>query len=116
MAQKNSADVPFKIGEVEYTLRFSLKAQLALKDQWGLEKDDDVQKRMQSLETGDVVDVLWAALRSHHPDVDRDAVIDLLDDAEQEDFEVAMASVISGAMPPRSEGASEKKPKSRPKN
>ncbi|MAD98930.1 MAG: hypothetical protein CMB99_16510 [Flavobacteriaceae bacterium] len=111
MAHKNSADVPFSIAGQDFTLRFSLKAQLALKDRWGLEKDADVTARLNALETEHVVDVLWAALRSHHPDMDHDDVVELLDDAEQDDFNDAMKQLLSASMPPAKEGGAGKKQK-----
>lgn len=73
-----------EIGGEVYTIRFSLKAMVALQDHYGLETIDDVGKRLSDptkIRTEDFAAIFWAALRSHHPEVTLEAAINLADAA-----------------------------------
>lgn len=64
-------DVPFKVGETEYTLRFSIDAICALEDAAGkgfIALTADMQN-VERMSMGLVRKVLWAGLREHHPDI-----------------------------------------------
>lgn len=79
------------------TIRYSLKATLALKDAWGLASDNEIEARMQSPGLDDFVTILWAGLRTHHPDVTREDVLDWADDAGLDGIQQAMGDAIDGA-------------------
>jgi hypothetical protein len=64
-----------------YTIRFGLKAILALQDEWGLEDEKAVEARLGAATNRDFPTILWAALRTHHPELTPDAVLGWLDDA-----------------------------------
>lgn len=74
-------DVQIELGGRSLTLRYSIKATLALKERWGLENDREVQARMAKASMAEFIDIVWAGLRTHHPDISHDQVVDMLDDA-----------------------------------
>lgn len=74
-------DVQIELGGRSLTLRYSIKATLALKERWGLENDREVQAKMAKASMAEFIDIVWAGLRTHHPDISHDQVVDMLDDA-----------------------------------
>lgn len=74
-------DVQIELGGRSLTLRFSVKATLALKERWGLENDREVQAKMAKASMSEFIDIVWAGLRTHHPEISHDDVMTFLDDA-----------------------------------
>lgn len=74
-------DVQIELGGRSLTLRFSVKATLALKERWGLETDREVQAKMAKASMSEFIDIVWAGLRTHHPEISHDDVMTFLDDA-----------------------------------
>lgn len=74
-------DVQIELGGRSLTLRFSIKATLALKERWGLENDREVQAKMAKASMSEFIDIVWAGLRTHHPEISHDDVMTFLDDA-----------------------------------
>jgi hypothetical protein len=97
-------DAQITIAGQSLTVRFSNKAWIALEQIWG-ESPGEVQKRFNGdgLSITRMNDILWAALRTHHKEVTRDDVIDLLDDAGLPAlpgiFEKLMAAGKAGQVP-----------------
>lgn len=96
----NLQDVEVNVGGRSFTLRYSIKAQLALKDRWKCESDREVQARMAKPSMDDFIDIFWAGLRKHHPEVTREEVLDLLDDAGADGMTAAVAQAMDAASPP----------------
>jgi len=63
-----------------YNLRFSLKAMAALQEHFGLASLTELQGAMERVSAGDVAGVIWAGLRTHHPEVTKDMAMDMADD------------------------------------
>lgn len=63
-----------------YTLRFSLKAMAALQEHFGLASLADLHAAMERVSANDVAGVIWAGLRTHHPEVTKDMAMDMADD------------------------------------
>lgn len=74
-------DVQIELGGRSLTLRYSIKATLALKERWGLENDREVQAKMAKASMSEFIDIVWAGLRTHHPEISHDDVMTYLDDA-----------------------------------
>lgn len=101
-------DVPLVLQGQTFQMRFGVRALLALKRHWKLESQEEVQAAIASksrdLET--MVDVIWAALQTHHRDMTNEDVLDLIDG---EDLGIAaerLAEAMKAAGPPE--------PKARP--
>lgn len=97
-----SPDRQITIGERNLTIRFSLRAVLALQDLWKLENEEAVHARLKKPENqiSDFVDIIWASTRSHHPELTRDEIMDLLDAAGIEGLGKAAQEAILAAIPP----------------
>lgn len=100
MTQPSLQDVPIEIGGRSYLLRYSIKATLALKDRWKCESDREVQARMAKATMEEFVDIFWAGLRTHHPEVTPEQVLDLLDDAGADGMTSAVTQALNAAAPP----------------
>lgn len=53
---------------------------------------------------GDFVDVLWASFRTHHPDLTREEVLEMVDETGLEGLAESAQQVIAAAMPPAEAG------------
>lgn len=113
----NSQDRQITAAGQTYTIRFGLKAILALQDAWNLEDEKDVQDRVAQGRTKDFHVILWAALRTHHQELSQEAVLGWLDDAGMDGM-TDMASQLQGAMeaaqPPARPPEGEKAPSPTP--
>lgn len=98
----NLQDVPIELGGRSLTLRFSIKATLALKEKWGLEHEREVQAKMARASMAEFIDIVWAGLRTHHPEVTHEQVVDLLDDAGADGMQSAVERALSAAAAPPS--------------
>lgn len=117
-----SQDKPITIGGKNLNLRFSLRAMIALKDHWKLSDDEDMQAkgattgdqkvidRLSNPTMEDFVVIVWAACRSHHPEMTLDDVLSLIDDGGIAGLRETLDSVIkAGAPPPQKKKAADKK-------
>lgn len=100
--KRANPDVQIEAGGKALTLRFSAKALAAMQDHWELASLDAVGEKLGSLETGestvdDYTAILWAALRTHHPEVTVEAAFDLLDDMGIEGFMEALSTTLSAS-------------------
>lgn len=114
MAQKvkeQSPDQPIKVGGKSLVLRFSLRAMLALRDRWKYQDDEPgtegartadqkVIDRLSDPGFEDFVTILWAATRSHHPELTEEELLDALDAGGVGGLKGVLESVIGAGAPP----------------
>lgn len=97
------ADRQFTLGGETYTLRFSVRAMGALQDHFGLKSLNQVGERLQQLGADlgveDLAAVLWAGLRSHHPEISKDDALGLLDDAGLDGLDSVVGEAFAAAAP-----------------
>lgn len=97
-----SADHAVTLGGRAYTLRYSIKAMVALQDHFGLRSVSEVGRRLVDAEAFgalDVVAVVHAGLRTHHPDVTVEALTDLLDEIGLDATQAAIGMAFAAATP-----------------
>jgi len=98
-----SQDRQITLAGQSYTLRYSVRATLALKDKWGLGDDKasekEIERRMAQASLSDFVTIIWAGLRTHHPELSEDQVLGWLDDGGLDGLKVAMQDTIDAAAP-----------------
>ena len=80
----HKGDVGFKIGDKNYTLRYSNLALIKLEEMTnkGLYQIMTEMSKPESLRLGTVCALLWAGLQKHHPTITMDSAADLLDEFE----------------------------------
>lgn len=102
MAQPKSRDRQIKIGGKPYKIVFGYRASLALQDHWGLETDEALFERLQKPQQKmrDFRDILWAALRTHHPEITVEDVTDMLDKEGVAGLAQSVQEAIAAAQPP----------------
>lgn len=93
-------DVQIELGGRSLTLRYSIKATLALKERWGLENDREVQAKMAKASMGEFIDIVWAGLRTHHPEISHDDVMTYLDDAGADGLTDMVTSALEASSAP----------------
>lgn len=104
------ADKQVTFGDKTFTVRFSVKAMAAMQDHFGLTSITEVGARLSdfnALGIDDLIGVLWAALRTHHPDVTKDMVLDLMDEVGIEGLQSTMQGAyesLGAASAPETEG------------
>lgn len=92
-----------------YNLRFSTRAWASLVKLWGLNNVQEAQAHLQKI--GDatqiepIVDVFWASLQRHHPDISREQADNLADDAGVEKLAAVLPRLIRAANPQTQAGA-----------
>lgn len=103
MMRPQVADRQISIGGRSFTLRFSVRAMAGLQDHWQLPSFKAVGARMASLgddlAVDDLVGILWAALRTHHPDLTQADVLDLVDEAGMDGLVEAMSAALGASLP-----------------
>lgn len=112
MANKAAlADRQITVGEETFTLRFSVRAMGALQDHFGLQSLNEVGPRLQAMGDNmgvtDLAAVLWAGLRTHHPDLTKDDALGLLDDAGLGGLDDIIGEAFAAAAPDDGEGGGE---------
>ena len=96
----NSQDQQVTLAGKTWTLRYSVKAMLALKDAWQLKSDGEIAARLeQSKSMDDFITTIWAGMRTHHPEMSRDDVLVLLDDSGLELVKQTADNAIAAAQP-----------------
>lgn len=98
------ADIQFVIGDKPFTFRLSAKAWAALQDHWDLANMDQALVKLADMESGklhakDLGAILWAGLRTHHPDIDQETAFTLLDDMGVPSFMVLVQRAATAALP-----------------
>lgn len=93
-------DVQIELGGRSLTLRYSIKATLALKERWGLDNDREVQARMAKATMAEFIDIVWAGLRTHHKEITHDEVVDMLDDAGAEGLTDMVTAALEASVAP----------------
>ncbi len=113
-----SLDVPFAYGGKNWVLRFGTRAFSRLKDHWGFVTDPigaenrrtgdaKLGERLQYAEVEDIPIMLWAALRSNHPELTIEDVDEMVDKYGTAKVQPVLAVILAAAMPP--EDAAQKK-------
>lgn len=108
-ATLNLKDQQVKFSGQDFTLRFAMRAMLACKDQWSIEEDRPLIKRLSQERVTDIPVLLWASLRTHHPTVTMEQCVDMCDTAAAEDLAV-MKTAVTAAMRAGWGNPEEKKP------
>lgn len=112
----NAQEKTIRIGDASYTVRFSIKAMIALQDHYGLDNIDDVGKRLsdpKNIKAEDFAVLLWAGLRGNHPDVTFEDALDLADKAGLGVIR-ELGEVFSAAQPkaePQGQGKAKRRPR-----
>lgn len=109
-AQPALADRQLEAGGRVYTLRFSVRAMAALQDHYGVASFNDVAERLQNVAAigaGDLVAIVWAGLRTHHPEVTKDEVLGILDEIGPAGVLAVTGEAFAAAAPPDGVGAAE---------
>lgn len=97
-----SPDVPLVIGGKQFQLRFGLRAFLTLQREFGLKDANEVQAQIAN-NTGDLelmITVVWAAMQTHHKDVSKDDLIDMLDGEDLTKVAASLSTAMRAAAPP----------------
>ena len=99
----------FEAGGKSYRVRLSVKALGALQHHYGLQSIDEVDAKLlafsQTSSVDDMVAILWASLRSHHPDVGKDQVLDMLDEIGLAESYRVIRDVFAASRDPSEEDA-----------
>lgn len=97
-------DRQFRAGEKTYTARLSILALGALQSYYKVSSLDEVDKRLIAFAKSTNIDemgaMMWAVLRTHHPDIDKDGALRILDDLGLEGAMAVFRDVFAGASPP----------------
>lgn len=99
----SAQDKQIKIGDKTYTIRFSVRALTALQEHWGLKSFQEVAQKMsklnESVSIDDLVGFVWAGLRTHHREMTKEDVLDLIDELGMENIESVFSEALVGALP-----------------
>lgn len=101
---KQTQDTTVTLGGQNFTLRFSIKATIFLQELWGLANEREVQARMAKATMQDFIDIVWAGLQRHHPDMSRAQVVDVLDDSGAEGLQGAVTELLDASAAPAPKG------------
>lgn len=97
-----SADKQVTFGDRTITLRYAIKSMAALQDHWGLTSFQEVGAKMGSLErqmsADDMVAIVWAGTRTHHPELSKDEVLDLVDSVGMDELQDVLTKAFDGAV------------------
>ena len=90
-----------------YTMKYSLKAYVALQDHFKLSSIDEVVARLNDptkLGMMDIVALMWAGLRSHHRDVTMEDAFELADSVGINALQDIISAGIGASVPPSVSG------------
>lgn len=93
------ADQTLEFGGKAFTLRFGLKALVALKQRWECADDKALFKRLQAVGLAEACDLIWAAMRSHHAEVHHDEVMSMLDELSVTELTKVVSSLVNDSQP-----------------
>lgn len=112
---KTFPDRQITVGDRSYTVRFSIKAMAALQDHYSLASIDEVGAHLAQMKfgLGDITAILWAGLRSRHPEVTLDQAEDIVDEAGLDGLQDLLGSAFGTALPPSKPGAGKSGPTQR---
>jgi hypothetical protein len=121
--QPETLDFPWKYAGSNWVLRFGYRASSRLKDHWNLKTDPEgvenrrtgdakLAERINFIEIEDIPVMLWACMRSNHPDLTLEDVEEMVDRFGVNPIQEILAKVIAAALPPTDDG--QKKTTSRP--
>lgn len=94
-----SQDMQVTIDGQTFTLRFGIRALLALKDRWQIETDAGLLARVDKGQLDDMVTIVWAAALSHHRDLTRDDILERLDNDGLSNLPGMIKSLVSASVP-----------------
>ncbi|CAN5480752.1 hypothetical protein BH10PSE7_BH10PSE7_15500 [soil metagenome] len=99
---KASPDRQIEVSGRSYTLRYSLKAMAALQDHYGLASIDEVAQHLSDanrMGVNDIVALIWAGLRTHHPEVTQEQTLDLVDELGVAEMTSTIRDAFGAALP-----------------
>lgn len=114
---KASPESQISVGGKSYTLKYSLKAYVALQDYFKVASIDEVMQRLNDptkLNIMDIVAMLWAGFRSHHKDVTLDDAFDMADTMGLATLQDIISSGFGASVPGVAAGEAEESPNTRP--
>lgn len=99
-----SADRQLVVGDRVFTLRYSVRAMAAMQEHFGLDNLTQTAARVYGLASAganidDLVALLWAGLRTHHPEITKAEVLNTVDDMGLDWLQVAIAEGLMAAAP-----------------
>lgn len=104
-----SQNVSLVSGERTVVLRWSWIALAALQDHWKLPTIDAVQQKVaaaaSSMSIDDLIDVVWAALQSQHPETTVEDAKRIADDAGIAAMAEALGRLLNASTPPQEAAA-----------
>lgn len=99
VAQGGLQDRPLTLAGQTFTIRVGVKAWLALQDKWDLD-EEAARNRVKTGKLRDLPAIIWAVLRSHHPQVSEEDVLTLLDDAGVDGIVDGVQKLLRDSDPP----------------
>lgn len=90
-----------------FTIRYSIRAQAALQKHFGLPSLAAVGARLSdgaNLGVDDIVALLWAGLRTHHPEMGLDDAMEIADDLGPAGLMAFVQGAFGAAAPPPAPG------------
>jgi hypothetical protein len=113
--QPESRDLPLSYAGKNWVLRFSTRAASRLKDHWNFSTDPEgtpnrrtgdakLAERLGLVELEDIPIMLWACLRSNHPDVTVEDVEEMVDEFGVTALQPILSKVLEAALPPSAAG------------
>jgi hypothetical protein len=95
-----SADRQISAAGRSFTLRYSMRAYVALQDHYQAESFDEVARRISDtarLGARDVVAIFWAGLRTHHPELSQEDALGILDEMGMEGMQKEILAAFSAS-------------------
>lgn len=114
MGQTTNPDRPFQVGNKTYTMRFSVRALAALQDHYGLNSLEEIGERLadtSKMSVKDLCAIVWAGLRTHHPETSMEDVMGIMDDLTLDRVKEMVASGFAAASPPEERGNGKGRPR-----
>ena len=85
-----------------YSIRVSIKFFLALQELWDCSTDAEVRELIpiKSTQLRGMIDLIYAALRTHHGALTHGQVLDLMDGADLDAVAIELGNAMEAAAPP----------------